>query len=135
LNSLIACALRVYIKNYARCTHEIKFRIAMAKAAFSEKKAPFTSRLYLNLRKKLEKCNVWNIVLCGAETWTLQEVEQNYIESFEMWCWRRIEKIRWANCVKSGVVVHGVKEERNVLCTINEQGMTGFVTYCVGTAF
>jgi hypothetical protein len=92
LNSLIACALIVYVKNDARCTREIKFRIAMAKAAFSEKKALFNSRLHLNLRKKLEKCNIWNIALCGGETWTFQKVGQKYIESFEMWCWRRMER-------------------------------------------
>jgi hypothetical protein len=48
--------------------HEIKFRIAMAKAAFIEKMALFASRLHLNLRKKLEKRNIWNIALCGGET-------------------------------------------------------------------
>jgi hypothetical protein len=40
------------------CTCEIKFRIAMAKAAFNEKKNRFTSKLELNLRKKLVKCYV-----------------------------------------------------------------------------
>jgi hypothetical protein len=44
------------ITNDARCTHGIKSRIAMAKAAFSKKKPLFTSRLDLNLRKKLVKC-------------------------------------------------------------------------------
>jgi len=39
-----------------RCTREIKSRIAMAKAAFSKKKTLFTSKLDLNLRKKLIKC-------------------------------------------------------------------------------
>jgi hypothetical protein len=39
-----------------RSTCEIKSRIAMAKAAFSNKKKPFTSKLDLNLRKKLVKC-------------------------------------------------------------------------------
>ena len=34
---------------------EIKFRIAMAKAALSKKKTYFTSILDLNLRKKLAK--------------------------------------------------------------------------------
>ena len=36
-----------------RCTCEIKSRIAMAKAAFNKKKNLFTSKLDLNLRKKL----------------------------------------------------------------------------------
>jgi len=33
------------ITNYARCTREIKSRIAMAKAAFYKNKAIFTSKL------------------------------------------------------------------------------------------
>ena len=51
----------------ARCTWEIKSRIAMAKVAFSNKKAVFTSRLDLNLRKNLVKCYIWSIALYGAE--------------------------------------------------------------------
>jgi hypothetical protein len=40
----------------ARMTHEVKSRIAMAKAAFNKKKTLSTSTLDLNLRKKLVKC-------------------------------------------------------------------------------
>ena len=47
----------------------------MAKAAFNKKKNLFTSKLDLNLRKKLVKCYVWSMALCGAETWTLQAWE------------------------------------------------------------
>jgi len=39
-----------------RCTCETKSRIAMAKAAFNKKKNLFTSKLDLNLRKKLVRC-------------------------------------------------------------------------------
>jgi hypothetical protein len=44
------------ITNDARCTREIKSRIAMAKAAFNKKKNLFTSKLDLSLREKLVKC-------------------------------------------------------------------------------
>jgi hypothetical protein len=44
------------ITNDAKCTHENKSRIATAKAAFNKKKALFTSKLDLHLRKKLVKC-------------------------------------------------------------------------------
>ena len=43
------------LTNDGRCTCEIKCRIAMAKAAFNKKTAPFTSTLDLELRKKLVK--------------------------------------------------------------------------------
>jgi hypothetical protein len=68
--------------NDARCTREIKSRIAMAKSAFNKKKNLFTSKLDLNLRKKLVKRYIWNIVLYGAETWTLRKIDQKYLESF-----------------------------------------------------
>ena len=61
-----------------------KSKIAMAKAAFNKKKTLFTSKLDLNLRKKLVKCYIWSMVLYGAETWTLRAAEQKYLESFEI---------------------------------------------------
>ena len=74
-----------------RCTSEIKSRIAMTKAAFNKKKNPFTSKLDLNLRKKLVKCYVW----------TLRATDQKRLESFEMWCWRRMEKVSWTDHVRN----------------------------------
>jgi hypothetical protein len=47
----------------------------MAKAALN-KKLIFTSKLDLNVRKKLIKCCIWSISLYGAEKWTLWKVDQ-----------------------------------------------------------
>ena len=66
-----------------RCACEIKSRIAMAKAAINKKNL-FTSKLNLNLRKKLVKCYVWSMAVYGAETWTLRTTDQKRLESFEM---------------------------------------------------
>jgi hypothetical protein len=103
------------ITNDARCTREIKSRIATAKAAFNKKNTLFTSKLDLNLRKKLVKCYIWSIALYGAEMWTLRKVDQKYLECFEMWCWRRMEKISWTNRVRNEEMLHRVKEQRNIL--------------------
>jgi hypothetical protein len=64
------------IRKDERCTREIKSRIAMTKAAFNKEKKLFISKLDFNLRKKLVKCYIWNIALCGAEIWTLQKIDQ-----------------------------------------------------------
>jgi hypothetical protein len=108
------------LTNDGRCTCEIKSRIAMAKAAFNKKKSLFTSTLDLNLRKKLVKCYIWSIALYGAETWTLQAVDQKYLESFEMWCWRRMEKISWTNHVRNEEELLRVNEQRNILHEIRK---------------
>jgi hypothetical protein len=56
--------------------------------------------------------------LYGAATCKLQRVEQKYLESFEMWCWRRIVKISCTECVRNEEVLRRVKENRNILHTI-----------------
>jgi hypothetical protein len=87
------------LTNYASCTCEINCRIATAKAAFNKKRALFASTMDLELRNKLVNCYIWSKVLYGAETWMLWTVDQKNLEIFEMWCWRRMEKISWTDHV------------------------------------
>jgi hypothetical protein len=89
----------------------------MAKAAFGRKKTLFASKLDLNLRKEPVKCCIWSIVLYGAETWALQKVDQKYLKSFHVWCWRRMKKISWTNRVRNEEVLRGIKDDRSILHT------------------
>ena len=89
----------------------------MAKAAFNEN---FTSTMDLELRKKLVKCYIWSIALYGAETWTLRAVDQKHLESFETWCWRRMEKIIWTDHMRNEDVLLRVQEQRNILHEISK---------------
>jgi len=92
----------------------------MAKAALNKKRAVFTSTLDLELGKKLVKCYIWSIALYGAETWTCQAVDQKHLENFEMWYWRRMEKISWTDHVRNEEVLLRVKEQRNILHEISK---------------
>jgi len=60
----------------------------MATEAFKNKKQKkntlLTSKLGLNLKKKLVKCYTWTTVLCGVQTWTLGKAHQTYLGSFEV---------------------------------------------------
>jgi hypothetical protein len=71
--------------NDIRYTCEIKSTIAMAKAVLNKKKVLFNSKPDLNLRKKLVKCYIWSRALYGAETLTLRQVDQKYVQSFDTW--------------------------------------------------
>jgi len=108
------------LTNDGRRTCEIKCTIAMAKTAFNKKRALFTSTLDLELRKKLVKCYIWSIVLYGAETWKLRAVDQKQLKSFEMWCWRTMEKNSWSDHVRNEEVLLRVKEQRNILYEISK---------------
>jgi hypothetical protein len=59
--------------------------------------------------------------LYGAETWAFRNLNQKCFEGFEMRSWRRLEKIRWTDLVRNGEVLHRVKEEKNILNTVNRR--------------
>ena len=44
----------------------------------------------------------------GAEAWTLRRSEQKQLEAFEMWIWRRMERVKWTDKIKSAVVLECV---------------------------
>ena len=61
------------------------------------------------------------MALYGAETWTLRAADQKYLESFEMWCWRRMENIIWTAHVTNEEVLLRVSEQRNILHGIRKR--------------
>jgi len=61
------------------------------------------------------------MALYGAETWTLGAADQKYLGSFEMWCWRRMEKISWTYHVRNEDVLLRVNEQRNILHEIRKR--------------
>ena len=75
----------------------------------------------LNLRKNLVKCYVWGMALYGAETWTLRATDQKRLEGFEIWCWRRMQKVSWTDHVRNEEVLLRVNEQRNILHEIRKR--------------
>jgi hypothetical protein len=63
-----------------RCTCEIKSTTATANASLNKKRALFTSKMDLELSKKIAKCYIWSIALYGAETWSLRAVDRKHLE-------------------------------------------------------
>jgi len=59
--------------------------------------------------------------LYGADTWTLRAADQKYLESFVMWCWRRMEKISWTDHVRNEEMLLRVNEQRNILHEIRKR--------------
>jgi hypothetical protein len=77
--------------------------------------------LDLKLRKKLVKCYIWSIALYGAEICTIRAVDQKHLESFEMWCWRRIQKISRTDHVRNKAVLLRVKKQSNIQHEISKR--------------
>ena len=35
------------------------------------------------------------VVMYGCESWTIEKAEGRRIDSFELWCWRRLLRVPW----------------------------------------
>ena len=56
----------------------------------------FKSRdITLPTNVRLDKTMVFPVVMYGYESWTVKKVECRRIDSFELWCWRRLFRVRW----------------------------------------
>jgi hypothetical protein len=50
--------------------------------------------------------------------------DQKHLESFEMWCWRRMEKISWTDHVRNDEILLRDKEQKNILHEISKRKAT-----------
>ena len=44
---------------------------------------------------RLVKVMVFPVVMCGCESWTVKKAEHRRIDTFELWCWRRLLRVPW----------------------------------------
>ena len=43
----------------------------------------------------LVKALVFPVVMYGCESWTIKRAECRRIDTFELWCWRRLLRVPW----------------------------------------
>lgn len=72
----------------------------------------------LEVRKSFLKIYVWSIALYGGETWTISATEKRKLEAFEMWCYRKMLRIKWIDRITNEAVLNRIKEKKILWHTI-----------------
>ena len=54
-----------------------------------------TRGITLPTKVHLVKAMVFPVVMYGCESWTVKKVECRKIDTFELWCWRRLLRFPW----------------------------------------
>ena len=49
----------------------------------------------LSTKVCLVKAMVFAVVMYGCESWTIKKAEHRRIDTFELWCWRRLFRVPW----------------------------------------
>ena len=78
------------------CSHEIKRRLLFGRKVMTNLDSIFKSRdITLPTKVRLVKDMVFPVVMYGCESWTIKKAEHRRIDSFELWCWRRLLRVPW----------------------------------------
>lgn len=80
-----------------------------------------SKKIHLNIKKRLIKTYVWSVATYGCETWVINDTEKKKLEAFEMWCWRRMERISWIERKTNEEVLRTVGEKRTLIEAIRER--------------
>ena len=51
--------------------------------------------IILPTKVRLGKAMVFPVVMYGRESWTIKKAERRRIDTFELWCWRRLLRVPW----------------------------------------
>ena len=78
------------------CSHEIKRRFLLGRKVMTILDSLLKSRgITLPTKVCLVKTMVFPVVMYGCESWTIKKSEHQRIDTFELWCWRRLLRVPW----------------------------------------
>ena len=73
------------------CNHEIKKHLLLGRKVMTKLESIFKSRdITLPTKVCLVKAMVLPVVMYGCESWTVKKAECQRIDTFELWCWKRL---------------------------------------------
>ena len=79
------------------CSHEIKRLLLLGRKVMTSLNSILKSRdVTLPTKVCLVKAMVFPVVMVGCESWTIKKAEHQRIDTFELWCWRRLLRVPWS---------------------------------------
>ena len=78
------------------CSHEIRRHLLLGRKTMTNLDSVLKSRnITLPTKVPIVKAMVFPVVMYGCESWTIKKTEQQRIDAFELWCWRRLLRVPW----------------------------------------
>ena len=77
------------------CNHEIKRLLLLGRKVMTNLDILKSRDITLPTKVHLVKALFFPVVMYGCESWTLKKAEHRRIDTFELWCWRRLVRVPW----------------------------------------
>ena len=75
------------------CSHEIKRHLFLERKVMTNLNILKSRDITLPTKVHLVKAMVFPVVMYGCESWTIKKAEHGRIDTFELWCWRRLLRV------------------------------------------
>ena len=94
------------------CSHEIRRRLLVDRKAMTNLDRVLKSRnITMTTKVHTVKAMVFPVVIYGCESWTVKKAEHQRIDTFELWCWRRLLKVPWTARRSKQSILRGIHPE------------------------
>ena len=78
------------------CSHKMKRCLLLGRKVMTNLDSILKSRdITLPTKVHLVKAMVFPVVMYRCESWAIKKAEHQRIDAFELWCWKRLLRVRW----------------------------------------
>ena len=80
----------------SECSHVIKRHLLLGRKVMTNLHSILKSRdITLSTKVRLVKAIFFPVVMYGCESWMIKKGYHQRIDAFELFCWRRLLRVRW----------------------------------------
>ena len=106
---------------------EILRQLALGRAAMTGLNKIWKDKdITITTKCRIVNALVFPVVLYGCESWTIRKAERRRIDSFELWCWRRLLRIPWTARITNKSVIDEIKTTNPLEALIKKQQLSYF---------
>ena len=93
-------------------SHEIKRCLLLGRKAMTNLESILKSRdITLSTKVCIVKAMDFPVVMDGCESWTKKKAKPRRIDTFELWCWRRLLRVPWTTRRSSQSILKEISPE------------------------
>ena len=104
------------------CSHEIKRRLLLGIITMRNLDSILKSRdITLLTKVHIVKAMVFPVVMYGCESWAIKKAEHWRIDTFKLWCWRRLLRAPWTARRPNQSILKEINRESSLMLKLKLQ--------------
>jgi hypothetical protein len=111
-----------HISDDGRCTQEIRRRLILGKQALAALGNILRNKdLTIATKVRIVRAMVFPVATYGSESWVINKHDRERIDSFEIYCWRRLLRIPWTARRTNKSVLEEIRADHSLESQILKQ--------------